>query len=112
MDVRTASREELFAVKEELTARYEECCAKNLKLDMSRGKPGADQLNLSEGILTALSKNEDAIFEGTDLRNYGGLDGIPACKALFAEVLGLKPENILIGGNASLTMMYDNIMRL
>ena len=112
MDVRTASREELLALKEELTARYEECCAKNLKLDMSRGKPGADQLNLSEGILTALSKNEDAIFEGTDLRNYGGLDGIPACKALFAEVLGLKPENILIGGNASLTMMYDNIMRL
>ena len=112
MDVRTASREELLALKEELTARYEECCAKNLKLDMSRGKPGADQLNLSEGILTALSKNEDAIFEGTDLRNYGGLDGIPACKALFAEVLGLKPENILIGGNASLTMMYNNIMRL
>ena len=112
MDVRTASREELLALKEELTAHYEECCAKNLKLDMSRGKPGADQLNLSEGILTALSKNEDAIFEGTDLRNYGGLDGIPACKALFAEVLGLKPENILIGGNASLTMMYDNIMRL
>ena len=112
MDVRTASREELLALKEELTARYEECCAKNLKLDMCRGNPGADQLNLSEGILTALSKNEDAIFEGTDLRNYGGLDGIPACKALFAEVLGLKPENILIGGNASLTMMYDNITRL
>ena len=53
-----------------------------------------------------------AVFEGLDLRNYGGLDGIPACKALFAELLDVKPENILIGGNASLTMMYDNIMRL
>lgn len=112
MDLRTASKEELLALKDELTSRYKECCDKKLKLDMSRGKPGADQLDLSEGLLSAVASNEEAVFEGTDLRNYGGLDGIPACKALFAEMLGLKPENVIIGGNASLTMMYDNIMRL
>ena len=112
MDVRTASSEELMSLKDELTARYNEACSKNLKLDMSRGKPGADQLDLSQGILTEIQTNEDAVFEGLDLRNYGGLDGIPACKALFADMLHVKPENVLIGGNASLTMMYDNIMRL
>ncbi|MDD6315607.1 MAG: aminotransferase class I/II-fold pyridoxal phosphate-dependent enzyme [Clostridia bacterium] len=112
MDIRTASKEQLLAMKEELTAKYNECCAKNLNLNMSRGKPGADQLDLSRDILTVVSTNEDTIFEGTDLRNYGGLDGIPACKALFAELLHSKPENILVGGNASLTMMYDNMMRL
>ena len=112
MDVRTATREELLKLHEDLQAQYNECCSKNLKLDMSRGKPGADQLDLSQGILTVISTNEDAVYEGLDLRNYGGLDGIPACKALFAEMLHVKPENVLIGGNASLTMMYDNIMRL
>ena len=93
MDVRTASREELLSLKDELTARYNEACSKNLKLDMSRGKPGADQLDLSQGILTEIQTNEDAVFEGLDLRNYGGLDGIPACKALFADMLHVKPEN-------------------
>lgn len=112
MDIRTASREELLKLKDELQAKYEASCQQHLKLDMSRGKPGADQLDLSQAILTQLTTNEDAVFEGTDLRNYGGLDGIPACKALFAELLDVKPENILVGGNASLTMMYDNIMRL
>ncbi|MBQ1270395.1 MAG: aminotransferase class I/II-fold pyridoxal phosphate-dependent enzyme [Clostridia bacterium] len=112
MDILTANREELLALQTELKAQYDDCCAKNLKLNMARGKPGADQLDLSRDLLTVISTNEDTIFEGTDLRNYGGLDGIPACKALFAELLGTKPENILIGGNASLTMMYDNMMRL
>ena len=112
MDIRNASKEELLALKAELTAQYDECCAKNLKLNMARGKPGADQLDLSAGLLTAISTNEETIMDGIDLRNYGGLDGIPSCKALFAELLGTKPENILIGGNASLTMMYDNMMRL
>ena len=112
MDIRTASKEELLNLKAELTAQYDECCAKNLKLNMARGKPGADQLDLSKDLLTVIATNEDTVMDGTDLRNYGGLDGIPSCKALFAELLGTKPENVLIGGNASLTMMYDNMMRL
>ncbi|MBQ3092084.1 MAG: aminotransferase, partial [Clostridia bacterium] len=86
MDIRNASKEELLALKAELTAQYDECCAKNLKLNMARGKPGADQLDLSAGLLTAISTNEETIMDGTDLRNYGGLDGIPSCKALFAEL--------------------------
>lgn len=112
MNVCTANKEELIAYKAKLEAQYQEYCNMNLKLDMSRGKPGADQLDLSEALLTCISTNADTIFDKTDLRNYGGLDGLPSCKALFAELLDLKPENILVGGNASLTMMYDNIMRL
>lgn len=99
------SKEELIAEKASLEKRYNDFKAKELKLDMSRGKPGADQLDLS----AAMNDVKDYIDNGVDLRNYGILDGIPSCKRLFADLMGVKPENVIIGPNASLTLMFDYI---
>lgn len=104
---RTAQQEELQKQQENLEALK----AKHLKLDMSRGKPGKEQLDLVSGILTALTEPEDCIVEGTDVRNYGMLSGLPAAKKLFAELLGCRPEECFIGGSASLTLMYDTIAK-
>lgn len=83
-----------------------------LALDMSRGKPGADQLDLSMGMLDVLdSKTALKSENGTDLRNYGVLDGIPEAKKLIADVIGTKPENVIIYGNSSLNIMYDQVAR-
>lgn len=96
---------ELQAEKAELETRYNDFKAKNLKLDMSRGKPGSDQLDLSNE-LNAVS---DYTENGVDLRNYGMMDGTPACKKLFADLMQVKPENVIMGPNASLTLMFDYI---
>lgn len=96
---------ELQAEKAELEKRYNNFKAKNLKLDMSRGKPGSDQLDLSNE-LNAVS---DYTENGVDLRNYGMMDGTPACKKLFADLIQVKPENVIVGPNASLTLMFDYI---
>lgn len=96
---------ELQAEKAELETRYNDFKAKNLKLDMSRGKPGSDQLDLSNE-LNAVS---DYTENGVDLRNYGMMDGTPACKKLFADLMQVKPENVIVGPNASLTLMFDYI---
>ena len=98
-------------MKDELEAEYRAQCALGLKLDMSRGKPGADQLDLCEGLLSAVSTSEEAYLGKTDLRNYGGLDGIAPMKELFAELLGVSPTEVLVGGNSSLNMMFDTIAR-
>ena len=90
---------------------FEEVKKKNLKLDMSRGKPGKAQLDLVSDILTVLSTPDDCMDGGLDVRNYGELSGIPSCRRLFAELLGTKPEEIFVGGNASLNLMYDVISK-
>lgn len=106
------SKEELLALKSELEARYEEKKALNLHLDMSRGKPSATQLNVSLGLMDALtSESELTACDGIDCRNYGGLDGIPEAKQLMAEMMGTTPEHVIVFGNASLTIMYDSISR-
>ena len=97
---------ELTAEKAELENRLAAFKAMGLKLDMSRGKPGSDQLDISNGLNNA---ELDYIEDGFDLRNYGLLDGIPSCKKLFAELMGVEPKNIIIGPNASLTLMFDYI---
>ena len=97
--------DELNAEKEILEKRYNDFKAKGLKLDMSRGKPGADQLDLSMG----LNDVEGYIADGIDVRNYGILDGIPSCKKLFADLMGVEPKNVIVGPNASLTLMFDYI---
>lgn len=99
------TREELIAERSALEKRYNEFKAKGLKLDMSRGKPGADQLDLSSGI----NDVKDFVENGVDYRNYGILDGIPECKKLFADLMGVEPKNVIIGPNASLTLMFDYI---
>ena len=96
---------ELALVKKE----YEEIKAQGLNIDMSRGKPGADQLDISDGMLTVLDDGNFKCENGLDVRNYGILDGIPECKKLFADLLDVKPENVIIGGNSSLSLMYDYV---
>lgn len=102
------------ALKQELQdvqAAFEAVKAKNLKLDMSRGKPGKAQLDLASGILSVLADPADCTSDGMDVRNYGELMGLPSCRKLFAELLGCKPEEVFAGGNASLTLMYDVIAK-
>jgi DNA-binding transcriptional MocR family regulator len=93
--------------RESLTARYRGFQARRLSLDMTRGKPCADQLALSAEMLACLAPGDFRAADGTDCRNYGGLDGIPEAKALFAEYMGVRPDEILIGGNSSLNLMHD-----
>ena len=104
-------RASLLQEQEKCKAAFEELKGKGLKLDMSRGKPGRAQLDLVSDILTVLSDPADCIDDGTDVRNYGTLAGLPSAKRLFAEILGCKPEECFIGGNASLTLMYDTISK-
>ena len=99
------TKEELFAEKEVLLKRFKEYKDMGLSLDMSRGKPSREQLDLSMDLLS----DTDYFEDGIDLRNYGILDGIPSCKKLFADLLEVEPKNILIGPNASLSIMFDYI---
>ena len=106
------TREELLTEQAALEKQFEEIKALNLKLDMSRGKPSAEQLDLSMDILDVLdSKSVIKAENGMDLRNYGILDGIPEAKRLMAEMMGCKAENVIVYGNASLNIMYDQVCR-
>lgn len=92
-----------------LRNEYNAFKALGLKLDMSRGKPGADQLDLTNELVNPDYLGNYKASNGFDVRNYGILDGIPECKALFAEILDVPVDNIIVFGNASLTIMYDYI---
>ena len=106
------TREELQELKKELSAEYKIFQGKDLKLDMSRGKPSQEQLDLSMGMMDVLSSEDDLICEdGTDCRNYGVLDGIREAKELIADMIEVSPDNIIIYGNSSLNVMYDTISR-
>lgn len=106
------SREELLLLKAELEADYEDVKGKGLKLDMSRGKPGVEQLDMGMALLDTLnSESAMKAIDGMDVRNYGGLEGIPEAKQLMADLMGVKPENVIVCGNASLTIMYDTVAR-
>ncbi len=105
-------KERLNALSSEWQVEYEHLKTAGLKLDMSRGKPSAKQLDLSNGLFDCLTSKELMKAEdGTDCRNYGLLDGIPEAKKLFGEMLEVPADNIIIGGNSSLNMMYDTITR-
>ena len=96
----------------ELIKEYEAYKAQGLKLDMSRGKPGADQLCLSDDVLQAIQSSVDCFAaDGTDCRNYGGLNGLPETRVLFSDILDMPAECVIIGGNSSLNLMYDTILR-
>ena len=105
------TREELLVEREGVQKLFDEAKAKNLKLNMARGKPGAEQLDLVSDLLTVLNDPAQCICGGTDMRNYGELSGIPAAKELYAELLGCKPSEIFVGGNASLSLMYGVISK-
>ncbi len=105
------SKDDAKALRASLEKEYADYVAQGLKLDMSRGKPAPSQLDMTEDLFTIISKNEDVADVSPDVRNYGGIDGIPAMKAIFAEMLGVKTTEVVVGGNASLTMMFDMVSR-
>lgn len=112
MQYNDMSKEELLALKESLNKEYVEAKAKGLALDMSRGKPSAKQLDVSLGLLDTINSSSDLkALDGTDCRNYGVLDGIPEAKKLMADMMGTTPDHVIVYGNASLNIMYDQISR-
>ncbi len=102
---------ELEQIRDNLLERYRALQSQSMNLDMTRGKPCPEQLDLSMGLLTCLDEKDILTASGTDCRNYGGVDGIPEAKNLFAQYLEVEPEEIIIGGNSSLAMMHDTFMR-
>ena len=96
---------ELAGRQEELERRYRSLRSSNLDLDLTRGKPASDQLALSDALDGILGGDYTA-SDGTDVRNYGGLRGIPEARTLGAEILGVLPEQLIAAGNSSLTLMY------
>ena len=108
-DVKSLDPAQRRAAHAALAARYGEFQALNMNLDMTRGKPCPEQLDLSVGLLDCLTRKEFKAADGTDCRNYGGLDGLPEAKALFAAYMGVRPEEIIIGGSSSLTLMHDTM---
>ena len=106
------NKAQLEEFKAQCQKDYDAFKAQGLKLDMSRGKPGADQLDITMPMLDVLNSSSDMkSIDGTDTRNYGFLTGIPEAKQLFAEMLGVSPEEIIVGGNASLSLMFDSVSR-
>ncbi len=109
---RELRKEELLTLKEELSREYEDIKAKGLSLDMSRGKPGTDQLDLSMPMLDLVNSDSDMKCEnGMDSRNYGVLEGIPEAKRLMSEMIGTDPEHVIVFGNSSLNVMFDTVAR-
>lgn len=109
---REMSKEQLKIEKEKLQAAYDAFKARGLSLDMSRGKPGAEQLDISMGMMDVLHSGEELHCQsGIDCRNYGLLSGIPEAKQMLAELLDVSPEEIIIYGNSSLNVMYDSVSR-
>lgn len=111
-EFKSLSKEELVQLKEELEQQYKEAKTKNLKLDMSRGKPSPAQLDMCMGLMDALNSTTSLqASDGTDCRNYGILDGLPEAKQMMAEIMEVSPNKVMVLGNASLPIMYDSISR-
>ena len=105
------TREERGAEYTRVRQEFELWKAKGLKLNMARGKPGKQQLDLVSDILSLMQDPQADVSDGIDVRNYGELSGLPAAKRLFAEILGCRPGLVFVGGNASLQLMYDTISK-
>ena len=100
-----------MSITEQLQARYDAFKARGLKLDMTRGKPSSEQLDLANGLIDILPASDYLSRDNTDTRNYGGPDGLPDMKAIFAEMLETTPTSVIVGGNSSLQMMHDTVVR-
>ena len=106
------SAEELLEVKEGLEKEYAKFKGMGLSLNMARGKPSTEQLDISMPMLEIFHSGSDLMTEaGEDCRNYGLLDGLPEAKKLIADMIDTKPENVIVYGNSSLSIMYDTISR-
>ena len=106
-DIKTLSAPQRRAALDAMQTRYQEFQSRKMNLDMTRGKPCPEQLDLSAGLMDCLSRKDFKAIDGSDCRNYGGLDGLPEAKRLFAEYLGVSPDEIIIGGSSSLSLMHD-----
>jgi DNA-binding transcriptional MocR family regulator len=106
------SKEELLTLKSQLEAAFEDAKGKGLKLDMSRGKPAVSQLDMGMDIFDVLnSKSDMKSMDGVDVRNYGVMDGLAEAKHMMADIMGVSADNVIVCGNASLTIMYDTVSR-
>ena len=105
------SKNEKQALYASLTEKYNEYCNSGLKLDISRGKPNSDQLDVAQELLSYPITAEETKIAGVDARNYGIIDGIPEAKKLFADIMGVDAKNVFVGGNSSLQLMYDTLSR-
>jgi len=105
------SAEERKAEYARLQKEFGDLKAKGLNLNMARGKPSKQQIDQANGIFDLMRDPADYVTDGIDVRTYGELAGIPAARRLFAEVLGCKPEQVFVGGNSSLQLMYDTICK-
>lgn len=111
MDYMALSTAEWQQEYDKVSAEYESWKAKGLKLNMARGKPSKQQLDLVSGILTALTSAEECVDSGVDARNYGELKGLESARKLFADILGCKTSQVFAGGNSSLQLMYDTVSK-
>ena len=112
MNYLSMNLQELQKQEELLLKEYEKQKEKGLKIDMTRGKPCSEQLDLSEGMLTAISTNADCLTDyGFDCRNYGLVDGLDYAKKIFSDIIGVPWNQIIVGGNSSLNLMYDAVAR-
>jgi aspartate/methionine/tyrosine aminotransferase len=110
-DFHQCSPQELKEIKLELNERYRQFQSKNMALDMTRGKPCSEQLDLAAGLFDSAGSSQYTAEDGSDCRNYGGLDGLAEAKTLFSALMGVGVDEIIIGGNSSLNMMHDAFMR-
>jgi DNA-binding transcriptional MocR family regulator len=110
-DYKTLPRNRLREIAGDLEREYEDFKRQGLALDMTRGKPSREQLYLALGLLECVGRDDYRSAGGVDCRNYGGVDGLPEAKALFAEVLEVAPEEIIVAGNSSLTLMHDIVVQ-
>jgi aspartate/methionine/tyrosine aminotransferase len=110
-DFLSLDSQQLQQIRDKLLERYHEFKSRGITLDITRGKPCSEQLDLALGMLDCVNSKAYLTEGATDCRNYGGLDGIPEAKRLFAQYLEVSPEEIIIGGNSSLNMMHDTFMR-
>ena len=112
MSYKEMTKEELLKAREEVAAKYDELKAMGLNLDMSRGKPNTEQLDISMEMIDTLSRTHELVGEqGVDCRNYGVLDGIIEAKRLLSAMIECPVDNIIIYGNSSLNVMYDTVAR-
>lgn len=109
---KSMSKEELKALRDELEAAYVDAKGKGLNLNMARGKPGKDQLDMVKGMLNVVNEDTSLITSsGIDTRNYGELTGIPEAQKLMADLIGVPADQVIVFGNASLPIMYDTVAR-
>jgi aspartate/methionine/tyrosine aminotransferase len=110
-DLAKLSAADRASLKQQLQTRYDAFAAQKLSLDMTRGKPSSAQLDLAAGITTVLAPSDHKAADGTDTRNYGGVEGLAELRAIFGEMLGAPAGDVVLGGNSSLQMMHDTVVR-